>query len=175
MFRAEIAIFNPIAAVLHRFLQERAKSFAEFGEIDSILRPFRPGYAWLDLAEIQFQIDAVIDFALARHAEHFLRAKIIFESGAMFVGATGRTKIIDRFLIDREKAHRRAIFRRHVADRRAIRDRQGGRAVAIKLDKFADDFLCPQHLRDVQNEIGRRHAFRNVRSRCTPTTSGVKK
>src|SRR6266513_2281700 len=74
MFRPEIDIFNPIAAVLHRFLQERAKSLAELGEIDSILRPLRPCYPWLDLLEIQFQVDAVIDSTLAWHAKHLLRA-----------------------------------------------------------------------------------------------------
>ena len=88
-----------------------------------------------------------------------MRAEIILERGALLVGATGRAQIIDRFLIDREKSHRRAVLRRHVPDRRAIRNRQRCRAFTVKLDKFADNFLRAQHLRDVQNEIGRGNAF----------------
>src|SRR5205814_4445756 len=80
MFHRTIDIFFSVTAVLYRFLQERAESLTELGEIDSVLWSLRPGYTGLDLAKIQFQIDAVIDFAPARHAEHFLGAKIIFRS-----------------------------------------------------------------------------------------------
>src|SRR5438874_13261635 len=154
MFRAEIDIFHPIAAVLHRFLQERPKSSAELGEIDSILRPLRSSYPWLNLAWIQFQIDAVIEFVLARHAKHWLRAKVIFERGALLVSATSGAQIIHRFLIDWEISNGRAVLRRHVADGGTIGYRQRRRAFAIKLDEFPDYFLRAQHLGDVQDESG---------------------
>ena len=141
------------------FCKQRSKCVAELRQIDAILRTLRAGDARLHIAEIEFEIDAVIDLALARHAEHFLRAEIIFERGALLVGAAGRAQIIHGLLIDREKAHRRAILRRHVADRRAIRQRQRSRACAVKFDELADHFLRAQHLRDVQREIGRGHAF----------------
>src|SRR6476620_5873990 len=102
MFRAEIDIFYPVTAVRDRFLQERAESLTELGEIDPVLWPLRPGYTGLDLAKIQFQIDAVIDFALARHAEHFLGAKIIFKRGALCIASTSGAQIVHRFLVDRE-------------------------------------------------------------------------
>src|SRR6476659_1524097 len=159
MFRAEIDAFNPIAAVLHRFLQERAESLTELGEIDPVLWSLGPGYAWLDLAKIQFQIDAVIDFALAWHAKHLLRAKVIFERGALLVSATSGAQIIHRFLIDREITDGCAVLRRHVANGRAIRHGQGGSAFAIELNEFPDHLLCPQHLSDVQDEIGGGDAF----------------
>src|SRR5438067_13226910 len=154
MFRGEIKIFFSVTAVLYRFLQERAKSLAELGEIDSILRSLGPRYPWLDLAKIQFQIDAVIDFPLARHAKHFLGAKVVFESGALLISATSGAQIIDRFLIDWEIADGRAVLRRHVADGGTIGHWQGRRAFAIKLHKFPNYLLCPQHLGDVQDEIG---------------------
>ena len=176
IFCSQIAVSFSVTAIGQRFLQKRTKRLAELGKIDPILRPLRTGHARLHVAEIQFEIDAVIDLAFARHAEHFLRAEIIFERGALLVGAAGRAQIIDRFVIDREKAHRRAVFRRHVADRRAIRHRQRGRAFAVKLDKFADDFLRAQHLRDVQDEIGRGHAFAQVlRSDARRRLPGVRK
>src|SRR5438477_629409 len=138
---------------------ERAKSLGELRQIDSILRALRSGYAWLDLAKIQFQIDAVIDFALARHAEYLLRAKIIFERGALLIAATGGAQIIDRFLIDRKITDGCAVLRRHVADGGAIRHGQGRGAFAIKLHELPDYFLRPQHLGDVQDEIRCSDAF----------------
>src|SRR5207302_10003849 len=132
----EVDIFFSVTAVLQRFLQERAESLAKFRQIDSVLWSLRPGYAWLDLAKIQFQIDAVVDFALARHAEHPLRAKIIFERGALLIGATGGAQIIDRFLIDRKITDGCAVLRRHVADGGAIRHGQGRGAFAIKLHEL---------------------------------------
>ena len=159
MFHRTIDIFFSVTAVLYRFLQERAKSLAELGEIDSILRSLGPGYPWLDLAKIQFQIDAVIDFALARHAEHFLGAKIIFECGALLVASTSGAQIIHRFLIDREITDGCAVLRRHVANGSAIRHGQGGGAFAIELNEFPDYLLCPQHLGDVQDKIGGGDAF----------------
>src|SRR6266550_3834256 len=159
MLRGEIDIFLSVTAVLYRFLQERAESLTELGEIDSVLWSLRPGYTGLDLAKIQFQIDAVIDFASPRHAEHFLRAKIIFECGALLVASTSGAQIIHRFLIDREIADGCAVLRRHVANGRAIRHRQGGSAFAIELNEFPDYLLCPQHLGDVQDKIGGGDAF----------------
>src|SRR5438067_5548444 len=110
MLHRWIDIFFSITAVLKRLLQKRAKSLAELGEIDSILRPLRPRYPRLDLAEIQFQIDAVIDFPLARHAKHLLRAKVIFERAALHVTAAGSTQIIHRFPIDWEISNGRAVL-----------------------------------------------------------------
>src|SRR5207237_9245647 len=99
MLHRRIDIFLSIPAVLHRFLQERAKSLAELGEIYSILRPLRSSYPWLDLAEVQFQIDSVIDFALTRHAKRFLGAEVVFDRGALLITATSWAQIIHRFMI----------------------------------------------------------------------------
>src|SRR5438045_7103597 len=141
MLHRRIDIFLSIPAGFDRFLQGRAISLAELGEIYSILRPLRSSYPWLDLAEVQFQIDAVIDFALARHAKHLLRAKVIFERGALLVSATSGAQIIHRFLIDWEISNGRAVLRRHVADGGTIGYRQGCRTLAIKLDEFPDYLL----------------------------------
>lgn len=63
------------------------------------------------------------------------------------------------FFVDREEAHRRAVFRRHVADRRAVRQRQRLRAFAEEFDELADDLLLAQHFGDRQHQVGGRHAF----------------
>ena len=76
------------------------------------------------------------------------------------VGITAREReIADNFFIDGEEAAGRTIFRRHVGDGRAIRQRQRGRAFAVELDEFADDFRFAQQLGDMQREVRGRHAF----------------
>ena len=124
MFCAEIGISHSVATVFDRLFQKRAKRFAERGKIDPVLRTFWSCNRGLHVAEIQFEIDRIIDVAFLRHAEHFLGAKIIFERGALFIGASGRAQIRDRFLINRKKSHRRAVLGRHVANCRAVRHRQ---------------------------------------------------
>ena len=113
----------------------------------------------MHIVEVQLEIDAVIDLALARHAEHFLGAEIRFEGVALLAGATGRAQVIDRLRIDRKVSHGRAVLGRHVADRGAIRQRQRGGAFAVELDKFPHDFLRPQHLGDVEREVRRGDTF----------------
>ena len=61
--------------------------------------------------------------------------------------------------VDREEAAGRAIFRRHVGERRAVGDRHLVEAGAEELDELADDALLAQHLGDGQHEVGRRDAL----------------
>src|SRR2546423_3951869 len=120
----ELAVGLAVAAVRQWLLEERAKDAAQLRKIHAVLRTFWTCDTRLHIGEIQFQIDAVIDFALAGHTEHFLGAEIILERGALLLGPTSRAQIIHRLAVDREVSHRRAVFRRHVPDRRAVWKRQ---------------------------------------------------
>src|SRR5207237_7973839 len=91
MLCSKIDIFHSVSALLDRFLQKRSKGLAERGKIDPVLRPFRSRHSRLHVSEIQLEIDAVIDLAFARHAEHFLDTEIIFERGALLLGAPAGT------------------------------------------------------------------------------------
>ena len=73
--------------------------------------------------------------------------------------AAGGLQIGERLGVDREQAAGRAVFGRHIGDRRAVGDRHRIEARAVELDEFADDALLAQHLGDGQHEIGRGHAF----------------
>ena len=146
--------------------QQRAKCASELAQVDSILGPFRAGHAGLDVAKVEFEVDAVIDLALARHAEHFLRAEVSLEGAALLIGATGRAQVIHRLGIDREIAHRRTVLGRHVADRGPIRQRQRSGARAVKFNKLPDHFLRAQHLGDVQREIRGGNAFAQRTASC---------
>src|SRR5947207_449068 len=71
MLHRRIDIFLSIPAVLHRFLQERAKSLAELGEIYSILRPL--------LGDVQDEVgcgDAFLQASAQMHSHDFRRQKI---------------------------------------------------------------------------------------------------
>jgi hypothetical protein len=73
--------------------------------------------------------------------------------------ASGLDQIIDRLVVDAEKTHGRAVFRRHVADGGAIRHRKRRRALAEEFDEFADDLRLAQHLGDGKHQVGRGDAF----------------
>src|SRR6185295_13237395 len=50
-------------------------------------------------------------------------------------------------------------LRRHVGDRRPVRQRQAAEAAAEELDELADDAFRPQHLRHHEHQVGRGGAF----------------
>src|SRR5438270_4805010 len=144
MLCAKINIFHSVSAILDRFLQKRSKGLAQRRKVDSVLWTLRPGDTWLHVREIQFEIDTIIDLALAWYAKHFLRAKIIFERGALLVASTCRAQICNRFLVDGKESHRCAILRRHVPDGRAVRHRQRCCAATVKFGEFSEDLLRAQ-------------------------------
>src|SRR6184192_55961 len=102
MFFTKINVLFPVATILDGFLEQCAKCFSQFRQVDPILRPLWASDAWVHIRQVKVHIYAVIDFALARHAEHVLRAKIIFESAALLIAASRGPQIIDRFLINRK-------------------------------------------------------------------------
>src|SRR4029077_17458188 len=102
---------------------QRSKYASELAQVDPILRPFRAGHAWLDVAKVEFEVDAIIDLALARHAKHFLRAEVGLEGAALLIGAAGGPQIVHGLGIDWKIAHRRTVLGRHVANRGPVRQR----------------------------------------------------
>ena len=94
MFFAKIDILFSISPIADRFLEQVAKSFSKLRQVDPVLRPFRSGDARLNVRQIQIDIDAVIDLAPERHAEHFLRSKIIFERKALFFAPSRGTQVV---------------------------------------------------------------------------------
>ncbi len=79
---------------------------------------------------------------------------IIFVGHAKLLAAAGGAEIIHALGVNREEAHRRAVFGRHVRNRRAIHHRQRRRAGAEKFDELADNFCLAEHLRDGERKVG---------------------
>ncbi len=76
--------------------------------------------------------------------------------------AAGEAEVVERDLVDREDAAGGAVLGRHVADRGAVGERQGGEARAEELDELADDAPLAQHLGDGEDEVGRRGPLREL-------------
>src|SRR3546814_8908401 len=70
--------------------------------------------------------------------------------------AAGKSQIAQRLLVDRKDTAGRPVFRRHVGDGGAVRQRQIGEAGAEELDEAADDAALAEHLRHREHEVGRR-------------------
>src|SRR5580700_4419426 len=109
-----------IATLLSRLAEELMKTRAEMIQIDPILRPFRTGYAGLYGAQVQLEVDTVVNLSFLRHPEQLLGPKILFEPIHHFLGTPGESKVIDRFGVCRKEAHGRTVLRRHVRNRRSI-------------------------------------------------------
>ena len=92
-------------------------------------------------------------------APQALRLGIGPDQRDLLVVAAGQLEIVDRPLVDREEAAGRAIFGRHVGDRRAVGERSGVEARPVEFDEAADDALLAQHLGDGQHQVGRGDAF----------------
>ena len=116
-----------------------------------------------------------MDFAFLRNAPQPLRFVIIFVGLDRLFAAAGSAEIVRALGINREEAHRCAVFGRHVRDGRAVHEWQRRRAGAEKFHELADDFRLAKNLRDRERDIRGGNAFTNRSRQWTPTTSGVRK
>ena len=126
---------------------------------DTILRTFGAGERGHDVVQIELDPFAVVNFPSARYAVHILRLIICFKRRDFRIGTTGFDHVIDGFVVDRKKAHGRAVFGCHIGNRRAISNRQTRCTLTIKLDELTDHFGVAQRFGYGQDQIGRGHAF----------------
>lgn len=80
----------------------------------------------------------------------------------------GGAEVIHTFLINREKAHGRAVFRRHICNGGAVNDWQRFGARAEKFHKFADDLCLAQELGDRQSQISGCHTLAQFACQVNP-------
>ena len=69
------------------------------------------------------------------------------------------TEVVEGLIVDREEAHRGAVFRGHVGDRGAVGEREGLGAFAEELDELADDLGLAEDFREAEGEVGGGDAF----------------
>ena len=80
---------------------------------------------------------------------------VSFDDRDFFVGTTSTLHVIKRIAIDWEKAHRRAVFRGHVRNRRAICQRHLRNAFTEELNELANHTSGTQLLGHGQNQVSR--------------------
>ena len=128
-------------------------------ERHAILRALGAGHGGDDGGEIEFQRIGENRIGRLVGAEEALFLGVGFDELDLIFGARGEAQIGERFGIDGEEAHGRAIFGRHVGDRGAVGKREARKPGAVELDEFSDDAFLAQHLRDGEHEVGGRGAF----------------
>ena len=126
---------------------------------DAPLGTLRTGHRGHDVGKIERQRFREYGIDRLGGAEQALRLGIGRNQLDAFGLAAGGLEIIDGRGVDREEAAGRAIFRRHVADGRLVRDREMVEAGAEEFNELTDHALLAQHLRHGQHQIGRSHAF----------------
>ncbi len=72
----------------------------------------------------------------------------------LLVLATCQTQVVDGLRVNGEHRRRRAVFRRHVGDRRPVAQGQTRRTCAVKLQVGADHLLLAQVLGQREHQVG---------------------
>ncbi len=128
----------------------------------AILRTLRTGKRRFDFAKVKLERRAVFGVRRRRVVPEALRFRVRLDERDLLRVASRKSQVMDRFGIDRKDPAGRAVLGRHVADRRAIGEREMRETVAEEFDELADHAVLAQHLRHGQDEIGRGRAFRQA-------------
>ncbi|CEL30442.1 hypothetical protein SRM1_03801 [Pseudomonas fluorescens] len=139
-------------------VKEVTEGLCDIWQRDAVLRAFRPCQAGLDAAHVQRQTVGEHRL-LTGQTPQPLGLGIRLHQFHHFRWPSGQTQVLQRYVIDREEAACRTVFRGHVGDGRTVSQRQVGEAITIKLDKFADHAFLAQHLRNGQHQVGGGDAF----------------
>ncbi len=150
-----LGIFGLLVFRRERGLEARRNA----AQRDAAFRSLGAGHRRHDTRKIE--IDRVGEDGIWRRrgAEQALRLGVFLDQRNARRRARRGFKIIQRLIVDREETAGRAIFRRHIGDRRTVGEREMFEAGTVEFDEFADDAELAQHLRHGQHEIGRGYAL----------------
>ena len=126
---------------------------------DAVLRTLRTRQARLDGRQIELERRRVRGIRRVVQAEQALLFRVGVDQLHVTFVAPRQTQVVERHLVDRTDRNRRPVLRRHVAERRAIRNRQELQSRPVEFHELADDPELAEPLRDREHEIGRRRAL----------------
>ena len=129
------------------------------GERDAVLRALRSGQRRHDLAEVEPERLGVGRLLGVLVVPQALLPRVRLDERDVVLVAAGELEVAQRLVVDREDRARRPVLRAHVADRRAVGEREVRHAGAVELDELADHAVLAQHLRDREHEVGRGRAL----------------
>jgi hypothetical protein len=121
-----------------------------------------PGERRHDLAEVELERLGVGRLLGVLVVPEALLARVRLDELDPLLRAAGELEVAERLGVDREDRAGRAELGRHVADRRAVRQRQVRDAGAVELDELRHHAVLAQHLRDGEHQVGRRGALGEV-------------
>ena len=140
-------------------VERRVVGVGGLAQRDAVLRALRAGEAGLDGREVELERVRVRRLVGALLVEEALLLRVRLDELDELLRTAGELEVAERLLVDREDPARRAVLGRHVADRRAVGQRQVRQPAAEVLHELADDALLAQHLRHGQDEVGGRRAL----------------
>ena len=105
---------------------------------DSVLRALRPGDRGNNGSQIQLDVLREDGF-LVGVVPQALFLGVRLDESELLVAAAGEAQVFDGLGVDREDRCGGTEFGAHVAQRRAVRERNLGNTVAVELDELADD------------------------------------
>jgi len=145
--KSSVEIFRDLAisALGDRFGKKLEETIVKVGQLDAVLRAFRPGDGRIYCVQIQLDYRRIVHFALFWNTKYFLRIVICPVRFDLFPRAAGICKIFESFFVNAEKAHRGSVFRGHVGNGRTVLSVQSRGTFAEKLDKFADNIRLAKH------------------------------
>jgi hypothetical protein len=120
----------------------------------AILRALRAGERRDDVAEVELErlgVGLLLGVGVVPQA---LGAGVGLDDLDLLGRAARELEVAEGLLVDREDRAGRAELRAHVADRRAVGERQVRDAGPVELDELADDAVLAQPLGDGQHEVG---------------------
>ena len=160
-------------AGLAEFLVERLdEGRLRLLEQHAILRALGPGDRRLDRAEVELEQIGEDRVRRSLGAIEALRLGVGFDQRDESGRAAGVLKIPDGVVVDRGESAGRAVFRRHVADRGTVLDREVVETGPAELDELVDHAAPAQHLGDGEHEVGRGDAILELAAEAEPDHFG---
>ena len=123
----------------------------------AVLRALGAGDRRHNRRQVELDVLAVFGLAGGVVPEALLLGVFLDELDCVLL-ATGQAQVLERDVVHGEDRGGRAELRRHVADRGTVGERHGADALTVELHELADDTVLAQHVRDRQDDVGRRHA-----------------
>jgi hypothetical protein len=159
--RREALLDRLVVAVLvgHEALERHPERALGLRERDAVLGAARAGERRHDLAEVELERLGVRRLLGVLVVPEALLARVRLDELDPLRVAARELEVAQRLGVDREDRAGRAELRRHVADRRAVGERQVRDAGPVELDELADHPVLAQHLGDGQHQVRGRRAL----------------
>ena len=134
--------------------QHIAPIVLHFAEVDTILGPPWPSKCRPDRCEVQFKDLGVLGGLLWIMPKALSLAALLDRSAEGF-GPTGCSQVVDGAFVNREEAHGRPVFGRHVGNRRPIGQWHGRQSRTKEFNKLRNHPFCSQQFGDAEHHVGR--------------------